>query len=123
MKNTLMSQNQAYIHNQDLFDNECDVEQDVVQEESSSENAVPTLPNREKIVSRDGTIWAPEFPPQNGRASKRNIIKTRSDTKQFVLARVDNAKNVFQEFDGQLPKVFPHSRVTVDEQLLPSRSR
>ena len=82
------------------IDKEFDIEQDVVQEESSSENDVPTSPNREKIVSRDGTIWAPEFPTQNGRASKRNIIKTRPGTKQFILARVDNAKDVFQELWG-----------------------
>ncbi|CAK8672043.1 unnamed protein product [Clavelina lepadiformis] len=68
------------------IDKEFDIEQDVVQEESSSENDVPTSPNREQIVSRDGTVWAPEFPPQNGRASKRNIIKTRPGTKQFILA-------------------------------------
>ena len=71
-----------------------------MQEESSSENAVPTFPNREQMVSRDGTIWVPEFPPQNGRTSKRNIIQTRPDTKQFFLARVDNAKDVFQELWG-----------------------
>ncbi|CAK8676789.1 unnamed protein product [Clavelina lepadiformis] len=63
------------------IDKECYIEQDVVQEESSSENDVPTFPNRQQIVSRDSTVWAPEFPPQNGRASKRNIIKTRPGTK------------------------------------------
>ena len=81
-------------------DKELDIEQDDAQEENSLENEVPTLPLIGQIISRDGTIWIPKLPPQNGRASKRHIIKTRQGTKQFIPLQVENAKDMFQELLG-----------------------
>ena len=81
-------------------DEDLDIEQEDGREEKISENKVLSLPDREQITNRDGTIWISKFPPQYGRANKRNIIKTRPGTKQFILAHVDNAKDVFQEFLG-----------------------
>ena len=78
-------------------DEELNIELDDAQEGNSLENDVPNLLVRGQTISRDGAIWVPEFPRQNGRASKRNIIKTRPGTKQFILARVDNSKDMFQE--------------------------
>ena len=66
-----------------------DDEDECAENESlENENLHPPNSNSESILSRDGTIWENRPPNANGRTSRRNIIRTRPGTKQFILDRV-----------------------------------
>jgi len=60
----------------------------------------PSVPQQSQVSSRDGTIWNKEPPSTIGRQGKRNIISTKPGTKRFILARVNDEKDVFQELWG-----------------------
>ena len=55
------------------------------------------MPQQGQVFSRDGTIWSKEPPCKTGRQGKRNILITKPGTKRFILARVNDKKDVFQE--------------------------
>ena len=55
------------------------------------------MPQQSQVFSRYGTIWNKEPPCTTGRQGKRNILSTKPGTKRFILARVNDEKNVFQE--------------------------
>ena len=57
----------------------------------------PSVPQQSQVFSREGTIWNKEPPCTTGHQGKRNIFSTKPGTKQFILARVDKEKDVFQE--------------------------
>ena len=78
-----------------------DDEDECAENESlENENLHPPNSNSESILSRDGTIWENRPPNANGRTSRRNIIRTRLGTKQFILDKVDTALDVFKELWG-----------------------
>ena len=54
------------------------------------------MPQQSQVFSRYGTIWN-KGPPCTGRQGKRNILSTKPGTKRFMLARVNDEKDVFQE--------------------------
>ena len=51
----------------------------------------------ESILSRDGTVSEIELLNSDRKTSRNNISRTRPGTKQFNLARVDKALDVFKE--------------------------
>ena len=57
----------------------------------------PSVPQQSQVFSRDGTIWNKKPPCTTGRQGKRNILNTKSSTKRFILTRVNDEKDVFQE--------------------------
>ena len=57
----------------------------------------PSVPQQSQVFSRDGTIWNKEPSSAIGRQGKRNIISTKPGTKRFILARVNDEKDMFQE--------------------------
>ena len=58
------------------------------------------MPQQSQVFSRYGAIWNKEPPCTTGRQGKRNILSTKPGTKQFIFARVNDEKNVFQELWG-----------------------
>ena len=58
------------------------------------------MPQQSQVFSRYGTIWNKEPPCTTGRQGKRNILSTKPGTKRFILARVNDEKDVFQELWG-----------------------
>ena len=60
-----------------------------------------SMAQKSQICSRDGTMWDKEPPNITGRRGRRNIISTKPGTKRFILARVNNEIDVFQELWGQ----------------------
>ena len=75
-----------------------DDEDECAEDESlENENLHPPNSNCKKILSRDGTVWENRPPNADGRTSRRNIIRTRPGTKQFILSRVDTVLDVFKE--------------------------
>jgi len=78
-----------------------DDEDECAEDESlENENVHPPNSNSESILSRDGTVWENRPLNPDGRTSRRNIIRTRPGTKQFILSRVDTALDVFKELWG-----------------------
>ena len=77
-------------------------DEDKCAEDKSLENENLYSPNRnsESKLSRDETVCENQLPNSNGRTSRHNIIRTRPGIKQFTLARVDTALNVFKELWG-----------------------
>ena len=65
-----------------------------------NENLHPPITNKNSILSRDGTVWGNRLPNTDGRTSRRNIIRTRPGTKQFIFARVDTVLDVCKELWG-----------------------
>ena len=45
-------------------------------------------------------MWNKEPPCTTGRQGKRNILSTKPGTKRFILARVNDEKDMFQELWG-----------------------
>ena len=75
-----------------------DDEDECAEDESlENENLHPPISNCKRILSRDGTVWENRPPNADGRTSRRNIIRTRPGTKQFIVSRVDAVLNVFKE--------------------------
>ena len=60
----------------------------------------PSVPQQSQVFSRYGTIWNKEPPCTTGRQGKRNILSTKPGTKRFILARVNDENDVFQELWG-----------------------
>ena len=58
------------------------------------------MPQQSHVFSRYGTIWNKEPPCTTERQGKRNILSTKPGTKRFILARVNDKKDVFQELYG-----------------------
>ena len=58
------------------------------------------MPQQSQVFSRYGTIRNKEPPCTTGRQRKRNILSTKPGTKRFILARVNDEKDVFQELWG-----------------------
>ena len=56
-----------------------------------------SVPQQSEVFSRDGIIWNKEPPCTTEHQGKRNILITKAGTKRFILARVNDQKNVFQE--------------------------
>ena len=78
-----------------------DDEDECAEDESlENENLHPPNSNCKSILSRDGTVWENRPPNADGRTSRRNIIRTRPGTKQFLLSRVDTILDVFKELWG-----------------------
>ena len=59
------------------------------------------MPQQSKVFSGDGTIFNTEPPCATGRQGKRNILRTKRGTKRFILTRVNDEKDVFQELWGR----------------------
>ena len=75
-----------------------DVEDQCAEDDSlENENLHPLNSNSKSISSRGGTVWENRPPNSDGRTTRRNITRTRPGTKQFILARVDTALDVFKE--------------------------
>ena len=55
------------------------------------------MPQQSRVFSRYGTIWNKQPHCTTGRQEKRNILSTKPGTKRFILARVNDEKDVFQE--------------------------
>ena len=51
-------------------------------------------------MSREGTVRENRLPNADGRTSRRNIIRTSRETKQFILGRVETVLDVFKELWG-----------------------
>ena len=60
----------------------------------------PGVSQQCQVFSRDGTIWNKEPPCTTGCQGKRNILSTKPGTKRFILACVNDEKDVFQELWG-----------------------
>ena len=60
----------------------------------------PSVQQQSQVFSRDGTVWNKEPPCITGHQGKRNILSTKSGTKRFILARVNDKKDMFQELWG-----------------------
>ena len=58
------------------------------------------MPQHSQAFSRYGTIWNKEPPCTTERQGKRNILSTKPGTKRFILARVNDEKDVFQKLWG-----------------------
>ena len=58
------------------------------------------MPQQSQVFSRYRTIWNKEPPCTTGRQGKRNILSTKPGTNRFILARVNDEKDVFQELWG-----------------------
>ena len=58
------------------------------------------MPQQSQVFSRYGTIWNKEPPCTTGCQGKRNILSTKPGTKQFILACINDEKDVFQELWG-----------------------
>ena len=58
------------------------------------------MPQQSQVFSRYGTISNKEPPCTSGHQRKRNILSTKPGTKRFILARVNDEKDVFQELWG-----------------------
>ena len=58
------------------------------------------MPQQSQVFSRNGTIWNKEPSCTTGRQGKRNILSTKPSTKRFILARVNDENDVFQELWG-----------------------
>ena len=57
----------------------------------------PSMPQQSQVFSRDGTIWNKGLPCTTGRQGKRIILRTKPGIKRFILALVNDGKDVFQE--------------------------
>ena len=62
-----------------------------------NENLHPPNSNSESRLSRNGTVWENRPLNADGRTSRLNIIRTRPETKQFILARLGTVLDVFKE--------------------------
>ena len=60
----------------------------------------PSVPQQSYVFSREGKIWNREPPCTTGRQGKRNVISMKPGTELFILARVNDEKDVFQELWG-----------------------
>ena len=58
------------------------------------------MPQQSQVFSRDGTIWNKEPLCRTGRQGIRNFLSTKPGTKRFILACVNDEKDVFQELWG-----------------------
>ena len=75
-----------------------DDEDECAEDESlENKNFHPPDSNSKSILSRDGTVWENRPPSSDKKTSRSNTIGTRPGTKQFILARVDTALDVFKE--------------------------
>ena len=83
-------------------ENSSEDDEDESAEDESLENENLHSPNSncKSIMSRDGTVWENRPPNADGRKSRRNIIRTRPGTKQFILSRVDTVLDVFKDLCG-----------------------
>lgn len=68
---------------------------DVNEEDDDEEYSGPSITNYE---STDGTSWTDSCP--RPRARRRNIIRQRGGSKQFIQARVDSVSDIFHELFG-----------------------
>ena len=85
-----------------LQDNSFQDDEDECAEDEYLQNEYlyPFNTNNKSILSRDGTVRENRLPNADGKTCRRNIIRTRPGTKQFILARVDTVLNVFKELRG-----------------------
>ena len=60
----------------------------------------PSVQQQSQVFSGGGTIWNKEPLCATGRQGKRNILSTKPGTKRFILARVNDEIDVFQELWG-----------------------
>ena len=75
-----------------------DDEDECAEDESlENKNFHPSNSNSENILNRDGTVWENQTLNSDERTSGSNIIQTRPRAKQFILARVDTALDVFKK--------------------------